>query len=139
MIASDIRHLVFDDQMMLRVHGGLYVVADRSGSLATAGHGAGIRISKRQLFVRLLLQLLPDLLELTHLLAQERDLLVQAHGLHIETCRTGPVCGFNHVEISLNAFLNLLLTLVDLARRVVPVAAVHRLELAAVDGHHVAG
>jgi hypothetical protein len=36
--------VVFDDQMMLRVHGGLNVVADRSGSFATTGHGTGIRI-----------------------------------------------------------------------------------------------
>ncbi|BFG81498.1 hypothetical protein PTKU46_95320 [Paraburkholderia terrae] len=28
------------------------------------------------------------------------------------------MCGFNRVDVSLNAFLNLLLTLVDLARRV---------------------
>ena len=33
-IASDIRHLMLDDQVMLRVHGGLNVVADRAGSLA---------------------------------------------------------------------------------------------------------
>lgn len=139
MVASNIRHLVFDNQMMLRIHGSLDVVADGAGSLATAGHGAGIRVGKRQLFVRFLLQLLPDLLELTHPLAQERDLLVQAHGLHIETCWTGPVCSFNHVEVSLDAFLDLLLAFVDFARSEVSVAAVYSLELAAVDGDRVAG
>jgi hypothetical protein len=46
MIASDIGHLVFNDQVVLRVHGGLYVVAYRSGSFAAAGHGTGIRICK---------------------------------------------------------------------------------------------
>jgi len=63
----------------------------------------------------------------------------ETNGFHIEACRADPVRGFNHVEISLNAFLNLLLTLVDLACRVAPVAAVHSLELAAVDCHDVAG
>jgi hypothetical protein len=55
------------------------------------------------MFVGLLLQLLPDLVELTHLLAQAGNLLVQAHGLHIEPRWTGPVRTFNQVEISLNA------------------------------------
>ena len=83
--------------------------------------------------------MLLDLLELSHALAQERDLLVQAHGLHIETCRADPVRSFNHVEVSLDAFLDLLLTFVDFASGEVSVAAVHSLELAAVDGNHVAG
>lgn len=53
-------------------------------------------------------------------------------------CWAGAVHTLNHVEISLNAFLDLLLTLIDLAGGVVPVAAAHCLELAAVDGRHVA-
>jgi hypothetical protein len=138
MIASDIRHLVFDNKMMLCINCCLDVVADRSGSLSTAGHRARIRVSERQLPVRFILQLMLDLLKLTHPLAQERDLLVQAHGLHIKTSRTGPVCGFNHVEVSLDAFLDLLLAFVDFARSEVSVAAVHSLELAAVDGDHIA-
>jgi hypothetical protein len=75
-IASDIRHFVFDNQMMLCIHGSLDVVAHGTGSLATAGHGAGIRVGKRQLLVRFFLQLFLHLLELTHPLTQERDLLV---------------------------------------------------------------
>ncbi|GJH21751.1 hypothetical protein CBA19CS22_34435 [Caballeronia novacaledonica] len=40
---------MFDDQMMLCIDDGLDVVADGAGSLTTAGHGAGIRVGKRQL------------------------------------------------------------------------------------------
>ena len=58
-IASDIRHLVFDDQMMLRIHDSLDVVADGASFLATAGDGAGIRIGKRQLSVRLFSSVAP--------------------------------------------------------------------------------
>jgi hypothetical protein len=138
-IASNIGHVVFDDQVMLRIHDGLNVVADRAGSFASTGHAAGIRAGQRQLFVRFVLQPRLDLCELSHPVAQKRDLHVQPHGLHIEPYRAGSVCGFSHVEISLYAFLNLLPTLVDLAGRVVSVTAVHSLELGAVDCHHVAG
>jgi hypothetical protein len=46
--------------MMLRVYSGLNVVANRSGSFATTGHGTGVRIRKRQLSVRLLLRKRPS-------------------------------------------------------------------------------
>ncbi|SAL06638.1 hypothetical protein AWB78_08165 [Caballeronia calidae] len=78
--------------MMLRIYDGLDVVADGAGFLATAGHGARIRVGKRQLSVRFFLQLLFDLLALTHPLSQQRDFIMQAHGLQIETYRAGPVC-----------------------------------------------
>lgn len=138
MIVSDIRHLVCDDQVMLHIHGGLNVVVHYAEPLplVAMNRGSGSIIDR----------CLPgcffnffDLFELTHLLAQAGDLLGQAQGLHIEACWTGPVCGFNQVEISLSAFLNPLLTPVDPACRVVPVAAVQSLELATVDRQHVNG
>jgi hypothetical protein len=41
-IAPNVCHLMFDNQMMLRSHGDLNVVVDRSGSFATTGHRTGI-------------------------------------------------------------------------------------------------
>ena len=51
----------------------------------------------------------------------------------------GAVGGVERVEVALDALFDLLLALVDLAGREVAVAAVDRLELAAVDGDHAPG
>jgi len=64
-IVSDVSYLVLNDQVMLRVYGCLNVVAHYAGSSPACCHGSCVGISHRQLFVRLLFQLLPDLCGLT--------------------------------------------------------------------------
>lgn len=138
-VVSDVSHLVCNDQMMLRVYCRLNVVAHYAGASYAGRRGPCVGIRHGQLFVRLPLQLLPDLLEFAHLVAQADNLLAQPHGFHLEACLTGAVCTFDQLEISLNAFIKLLLALVDFARRVVAIAAVRSLKLAAVDSHHITG
>ncbi len=81
------------------------------------------------------LQPLPDRVHALHLLPQGGDLLAQPLGLGFDLRRLGAVRGLQCRQVALDALLDLLLTLVDLARREVAIAAVDRLELAAVDRH----
>lgn len=80
MIVADIGYFVFNDQMMFRINCCLDVVAHYAGASSTRCHRARVRIRHRQLPVRLLYQLPADLVELTHLLAQHGDLLVESDG-----------------------------------------------------------
>jgi len=50
-IRAGIRHLVRDDQMMLRIHGDLNVVADNAGATPACSHRAGIRVRQRNLLI----------------------------------------------------------------------------------------
>ena len=76
-----------------------------------------------------------DPVELPHLLAQLSDLLLQPLGLGLDLRRLGAVGRLQSIKVALDALLDLLLAPVDLAGGEVAVAAVDRLELAAVDGH----
>jgi hypothetical protein len=68
-----------------------------------------------------------------HLLAQLLDLLRQPFGLGLDLRRLRAVGRLQGVEVALDALLDLTLASIDLAGREVAVAAVDRLELAAVD------
>ena len=61
------------------------------------------------------------------------DLLPQTLGLGLHLRRLRAVGRLQRVQVALDALLDLLLTPLDLVRREVAVAAVDRLELAAVD------
>lgn len=123
--------------MMFLVHHDLSVVPDDSRAFSACCHGPRAGICHRQPSVRLPVQLPPDLREVTHFPTQASNLFVQAHGRHIETCWTGPVCRFDCVEVSLNAFVDLLSALDDPAGCPFLVEAVFNLELAAIDCRHV--
>src|SRR5215472_7334284 len=82
-----------------------------------------------------MLQVLADFVHPPHLLTQRLDLLLQSLGLRLNFRWLGAVSGLQRRQAALDALLNLLLALVDLARREVAIAAVNRLELAAVNGH----
>src|SRR6187399_1820734 len=61
-------------------------------------------------------------------------------GLGLELCRRLSSVGrVERVEVALDALFDLLLALLNLARREVAIAGVDRLELAAVDGDHRLG
>ena len=79
--------------------------------------------------------MLADGIHPSHLPAQRLDLLAQPLGLGFDFRRRGAVGGLQSIQIALDALLDLLLAPVNLVRREVAVAAVDRLELAAVDGH----
>ena len=91
-----------------------------------------IGIGERALPVRLLLQLFLGAIEMLHLLAQLLDLFRQPLGLGLDLGRPR-AAGRLQVEVALDALLDLALARSDLAGREVAVAAVDRLELAAVD------
>jgi len=74
-----------------------------------------------------------------YLLAQGDDLFAQSLGLGFDLGRLGAIGGLQRCQVTLDALFDLLLALVDFARREVAVATVDRLELAAVDGHHRPG
>lgn len=120
--------------MVLGIYGHLYVVADHSGALATCRHRARIRIGQRDLTVWQCLELFLYLVKAMHLLAQLRNLLAQSSCLEFQFRRLRAIRGLQCAEIPLDAFLDLLLALVDLARREIAVTRVDRFELAAVDG-----
>jgi hypothetical protein len=82
-----------------------------------------------------MLQFLTNGVHAPHLLAQGADLLAQPLGLGFDLGWLGAVGGLQRRQVALDALLDLLLTLVDLARGEVAIAAVDGLELAAVDGH----
>src|SRR5215510_4403694 len=103
--------------------------------LACETHGARVRVGQRDLLVGLLLQFLTNRVHALHLLAQGADLLAQPLGLGFDLGRLGAVGGLQRAQVALDAFFDLLMALVDLARSEVTVAAVDALELAAVNGH----
>ena len=70
-----VRNLVRNDQMMLRIHGCLHVIADHTRAATTGGHRACIGIGQGDLAVRSLRHLLADLLKLAHLLFDRLHLL----------------------------------------------------------------
>jgi hypothetical protein len=107
--------------------------------VAFSSHGRRICTRERRWSIRLHLRLRSNSTEFTRLLARAGDLLTQPRRLRTETRWTGSARSFNRVEVSVNAFLNLLPTLVDLAHRVVPVTAAHNLELVTAHGNYVPG
>ena len=126
--------------MMLGFDRHLHVVAHQARALGLRNHGARVGVGQRELRVGLALELLADAIELTHLLAQLLDLLAQPFGLGLDHVGILRAIGcLQGLEVALDALLDLLLALIDLARSEVAIAAVDGLELAAVDGHQGLG
>ena len=51
-VVADVGHFMGDDEVMLRVHRGLNVVANEPGALAVRRHGPRIGVGQRDLSVR---------------------------------------------------------------------------------------
>ncbi len=73
MITSNVGYFVRHDQMMLRVHCCLHVVANNSGSACL--HRTGIGIGKRYLLVRSFVENNFNFLERLHLCLQRGNLV----------------------------------------------------------------
>jgi hypothetical protein len=85
------------------------------------------------LAVWLRLELLLDLLKVSHLLAQACDLVLQAGCLCFQLSGLRTIGGLQGVQIPLDALLDLLLALVDLTLGEVAITRIDCLELAAVN------
>lgn len=101
--------------MVLGIYGHLYVVADHSRALATCRHRARIRIGHRDLTIWQRLELFLYLVKAMHLLTQLRNLLAQSSCLEFYLRRLRAIRSLQRAQIPLDAFLDLLLALVDLA------------------------
>ena len=75
-VAARVGHLVRHDEVVLRVHCNLHVVADDAGAATAGGHGPRVRIGQRELAIGLVLQLLLDAVHATHLLAHRSELVL---------------------------------------------------------------
>ena len=125
-----------DDQVVLGVDGGLNVVADHAGTPAARRHRAGIGIAQRDLLVRARTPLDFKRLQAPHLLLEDRDLVGQTRRLgRARQRRLLPVGAVQLVQIARNARLDLRHPPRHLGPREVPVPAVDRLELTAIDRH----
>ncbi len=129
-------HFVRYDQVMFGVDRGLHVVAHHAGSAPAGGHGARIGVRQRHLLVRRGLDLLLHRLQGLHLLAQAGDLVLDAGGPGLGDVAVFAVSPVQGRQVARDAGVDLLQALGDLGHGEVPVAVVHRLELAAVDGDH---
>src|SRR5882762_5293050 len=63
-VVSAVGHIVGHDQMMLRIHGNLGVIADDAGATAAGGHGTGVGVCERDLMIRRSLHLFFDATDL---------------------------------------------------------------------------
>ena len=129
---------VGDDEMVLRLHGALHVIANGSRGFARSLHGAGIGIGERNLRVFRLFKLRPDgfhaldfLFQLGNFILEPVDLDFRRGGLAVR--------GFKLGQVALDARLKLFQPLGYLGLREIPVARVHRLEFAAIDGNRGGG
>ena len=122
------------NQMMFGLGGNLNVVAHHAGAAATCRHRAGIRVRQRDLLIRCGKHVRLESCKPPHLLPQLLDLLFQAARLGLERLgRLLPVGSVELLQIARHALLDLRHPPLHLGPREVPVAVVHRLELAAVD------
>ena len=122
--------------MMFGLDGNLDVVANDAGAAAAGRHRAGIGIGQRDLLVRRGKHVRLENREPPHLLLQLLDLLFEAARLGLERLgRLLPVGSVELLQIARHALLDLRHPPLHLRPREVPVAVVHRLELAAVDRH----
>jgi len=112
----------------------LYVVADHSRALPTCRHRARIRIGHRDLTIWQRLELFLYLVKAMHLPTKLRDLLAQSSCLEFYLRWLCAIRSLQRAQIPLDAFLDLLLALVDLASSEIAVPSIDCLELAAVDG-----
>ncbi|SKY84766.1 Uncharacterised protein [Mycobacteroides abscessus subsp. massiliense] len=138
-VAADIGHLMGDDQVVPGIDRSLHVVADDAGALAAGRHRPRIRVGQRNLRLGGGLNHCLHRLELLHLRPQRRNLLPQPRRLRLRHLALLPVGGIHGRQVARDAGLDLLDPALQLGRGVVPVAVVHRLELAAVDRDHGLG
>ena len=120
--------------MMPSLDGNLAIVAHHAGATAAGRHRAGIGVGQRDLLVRRGKHVHLESREPPHLCLELLDLLFEAARLGFE--RLGwllPVGSVELLQITRHALLDLRHPPLHLGPREVPVAVVHRLELAAVD------
>jgi hypothetical protein len=128
-------NIVRNDQVIPGIGGRLHVVADRAGATSTARRRSRIRIGQGQLLIRLPLQTKLNFSKLMHLLPEPDQFIQQALRCRFSLDRMYPVRRVQSVQISLDAFIDLLHSLFKLVRGEVLVPVVDGLELAAVNGN----
>ena len=136
-IVSNVGDLVGQDQMMLGIDRGLQVVAHRTGGAACRGHRPCIRIGHRNLAIGRFLQLLFDAIQRRHLLAHLGQLFAQLRDACLGQQRRIAIGTIQLGQIASHALVELATPRFDLADGEVAIAAVDRLELAAVDRDHI--
>src|SRR5258707_1743742 len=122
-----------NNEMMLRIHGTLHIVADHAAASTTRGHRARIGIGQRYLLVFGLHHLGVQCIEALYLLAQRRNLLVEPRDLGFRYRFPLTIGAVELREVAGYTLVNLRQPPLHLGLREVPVPRVDGLELAAVD------
>src|SRR5580704_13596513 len=122
-----------NNEMMLGVDGALHIVPDHPAASATCGHRASIRIGQRYLLVLSLHHLNVQSVQALCLLAQRRNLLVEAGDLGFRYRVALAIGAVELREIPGYALVNLRQPPLHLGLSEVPIPRVDGLELAAVD------
>src|SRR5258708_30827729 len=122
--------------MVLGVDRDLHVVADNTGTAPARRHRPGIGIGERYLLIGRGPHPRLKHLEALHLFPELGELLLEPRGLRGERLRWRlPVGGVELAQIARDALLKLCPAPLHLRAREVPVAVVHRLKLAAIEGN----
>src|ERR1700731_229860 len=122
-----------NNEMILGVHGTLYIIADHPAASATGGHRARIGIGKRDLLVFGLHHLSVQCVQALYFLAQRRNLLVEPHDLGFRYLVPLAIGAIKLREVAGYALVNLRQPPLHLGLREVSVPRVDGFELAAVD------
>lgn len=125
--------LRMSDKVMLRVDGGLYVVANHTGATHVGRHGARIRIGERDLQVRRFKHLRFELLEFAKPGAHRRNLVREARRLRFRSIAFLRIRGIKRLQVARYALGYLLHASFELAAREVALARIDGLKLCAVD------
>src|SRR6266436_6639380 len=122
-----------NNEMMLRIHGTLHIVADHAAASTTCGHRARIGIGQRYLLVFGLHHLGVQCIEALYLLAQRRNLLVEPRDLGFRYRFPLTIGAVELREVAGYTLVNLRQPPLHLGLREVSVPRVDGFELAAVD------
>src|SRR4051794_1978671 len=122
-----------NNEMVLGVDGTLNIISDHSAASAAGGHRASVGIGQGYLLVLGLHHLTVQSVQALNLLAQRRNLLVEAGDLGFRHPFPLTVGTVELREITGNALVNLRQTALHLGLCEVPIPRVDGLELAAVD------
>src|SRR5262249_56590301 len=128
-VAADVRYLMSNDEMMLRINCNLHVVANDAGVLATGRHRACVRIGERYLLVLALYHLRVDRVESDNLLLEPLDLALQPLNLRLRHRIAMPIGGFKLREVAGDALIDPLKAPLHLCLREVLVPCLDSLEL----------
>src|SRR5258708_13038247 len=109
-----------NNEMMLRIHGTLHIVADHAAASTTRGHRARIGIGQRYLFVFSLHHLGVQCIEALYLLAQRRNLLVEPRDLGLRYRFSLTIAAIKLREVATYTLVNLLQPPLHLALLQVP-------------------